>query len=140
MSVLLSDMFIKFHGLFNGNNLPADHLFRNRDGTPLSHDRIYKVYRQLLWKATISHGGKGKGPRLHDLRHIFSVHTLAKQVKDGVDLYVTLPILSVYVGHNNVGATQRYLRLTAEAYPELIEKVSRTCAYVITEVNEDETD
>jgi len=140
MSAPLSDMFIKFHALFNGNNSPADCLFRNRDGTPLSHDRVYKVYRQLLWKAKISHGGKGKGPRLHDFRHTFCVHTLAKQVKDGVDLYIALPILSVYVGHNKVGATQRYVRLTAEAYPELVEKVSRTCAYVIPEVNEDETD
>lgn len=139
MSQSLSDMFIKYHALFNGRNLPGEYFFRNRTGTLLTHDRIYKVYRQLLWKAAISHGGKGKGPRLHDIRHTFCVHTLAKLVKDGVDMYVALPILSVYVGHKSVGATQRYLRLTAEAYPELIEQVSRTCAYVIPEVMEDET-
>jgi hypothetical protein len=50
-----------------------------------------------------------------------------------------LPILSVYVGHSSAGSTQRYVRLTAEAYPELIEKVSRTCAYVLPEVTKDET-
>jgi len=43
-------------------------------------------------------------------------------------------------GTNSVGATQRYVRLTAETYPELIEKVSQTCAYVFPEVAEDETD
>ncbi len=93
----------------------------------------------MLWKARISHGGKGKGPRLHDFRHAFCVHTLTNQVKGGVDLYVTLPILSVYVGHHSVAATQYYLRLTAEAYPDLIKKVSRTCAYVIPKGGQNET-
>lgn len=138
MSVSLADMFAKYHALFNAKN-PSGDYFRNKNGNPPARDWIYKMYRNLLWKAGISHGGKGKGPRLHDLRHTFCVHTLAKQVKDGVDLYVALPILSAYVGHNSVGATQRYVRLTAEAYPELIEKVYRTCAYVIPEVVEDET-
>lgn len=139
MSVPLADMFAKYHALFNENYPPKDYYFRNKNGTPLTRDWVYKVFRKLLWQAGISHGGKGKGPRLHDFRHTFCVHTLAKQVKDGVDLYIALPILSVYVGHNSVGATQRYVRLTAEAYPELIEKVSRTCAYVIPEVIKYET-
>jgi integrase/recombinase XerD len=138
MSAPLADMFVRYQSLFNRNNTLEDYYFRNKNGTPLTHDNVYKVYRKLLWKAEISHGGKGKGPRLHDLRHVFCVHTLAKQVKDGVDLYVALPILSTYIGHDSVGATQRYVRLTAEAYPELIEKVSRTCDYVFPEVTEDE--
>lgn len=103
-------------------------------GTPLKRDHVYKNYRKLLWKAGISHGGKGKGPRLHDFRHTFCVHTLAMQVKEKIDLYTALPILSTYLGHSSVGATQRYVRLTVEAYPELIEKVSKTCAFVIPEV------
>lgn len=138
MAVSLADMFVKYHALFNGKN-PSGNYFRKKNGNPLERDWVYKMYRKLLWKAGISHGGKGKGPRLHDFRHTFCVHTLAKQVKDGVDLYVALPILSTYVGHKSVGATQRYVRLTAEAYPELIEKVYRTCAYVIPEVEKDET-
>jgi integrase len=140
VSAPLAEMLIRYQALFNRNNAPEDYYFRNKNGTPLRRDQVYDVYRKLLWKAGISHGGKGKGPRLHDLRHVFCVHTLAKQVKDGVDLYVALPILSAYVGHSSVRGTQRYVRLTAEAYPELIEKVSRTCAYVLPEVTKNETD
>ena len=140
MSAPLTDIFDRYHALFNKNNISENYCFRNRNGTSLTYDNVYKVYRKLLWKAGISHGGKGKGPRLHDLRHAFCVHSLAKQVKAGVDLYVALPILSTYVGHSSVAATQRYVRLTAEAYPELIEKVSNTCAHVFPEVTEDETD
>ena len=134
MSAPLADMFVRYHALFNRNHSREDYYFRNKNGNPLTRKQVYQVYRSLLWKAGISHGGKGKGPRLHDLRHVFCVHTLAKQVKGGVDLYVSLPILSAYVGHSSVGATQRYVRLTAEAYPELMKKVSRTCAYVFPEV------
>lgn len=134
MSTSLADMFVRYHTLFNRNNSQEDYYFRNKNGNPLKRKQVYHVYRKLLWKAGISHGGKGKGPRLHDFRHVFCVHTLAKQVKEGIDLYVCLPILSAYVGHSSVGATQRYVRLTAEAYPELIKKISRTCAYIFPEV------
>lgn len=134
MSIPLANMFIKYHDLFNQNSQGRDCYFRNKTGTPLKRDHVYKNYRKLLWKVGISHGGKGKGPRLHDFRHTFCVHTLAKQVKEGVDLYTALPILSTYLGHSSVGATQRYVRLTIEVYPELIEKVSKTCAFVIPEV------
>ncbi len=139
MSALLAEMFFKYHALFNRNISPDDCFFRNKNGEPLIHNSVYKTYRKLLWEARISHGGRGKGPRLHDLRHVFCVHTLEQQIKRGTDLYVTLPILSAYVGHNSIGATQRYVRLTAEAHPELIEKISRTCAYVIPEVQKYET-
>ena len=140
MPASLADMFVRYHALFNKNNAPEDYYFRNKNGNSLRRDCVYKIYRNLLWKTGISHGGKGRGPRLHDVRHVFCVHSLAKQVKAGVDLYVALPILSTYVGHRSVAATQRYVRLTAEAYPELIEQVSNTCAYVLPEVTEDETD
>lgn len=134
MSASLASMFVEYHDLFNQNNQANEYYFRNKTGTPLKHDAVYKIYRKLLWKVGISHGGKGKGPRLHDFRHTFCVHTLAKQVKDGIDLYTALPILSTYLGHSSIGATQRYVRLTTEAYPELIDKVSKTCAFVIPEV------
>jgi integrase/recombinase XerD len=132
-------MFVKHNAFSNSSTSPADYYFRNKKGTPLTRDVVYKAYRKLLWKARISHGGRGKGPRLHDFRHAFCVHTLEKQIKDGLDLYVTLPILAVYVGHKSVRATQRYVRLTAEAYPDLIEKVSQKCAYVFPEVVDYET-
>jgi integrase len=134
MSEALGKMFIAYSGKFNGQAKAEDRFFRNKKGTPLSRDRIYKIFRELLWKTGISHGGRGKGPRLHDLRHGFCVHTIAKQVNDGLDLYCALPVLSAYLGHASVLATQHYVRLTAEAFPELIKKVSNTCAYVFPEV------
>jgi integrase/recombinase XerD len=30
---------------------------------------VYHNFRRFLWQARISHGGRGHGPRVHDLRH-----------------------------------------------------------------------
>ena len=52
----------------------------------------------------------------------------------GMDLYYSLPILSKYLGHASLEATEHYVRLTAEMYPELIEQANQLCAYVFPEV------
>ncbi len=135
MSEELGKMFKRYAIQCNRFADPTHWFFRNKDGTPLTHDNVYKRFRELLWRTGISHGGKGKGPRLHDLRHTFCVHTLANQVREGIDLYCALPVLSVYLGHTSVAATQHYVRLTVEAYPELITSVSNTCAYIFPEVD-----
>ena len=38
--------------------------------------------------------------------------------------YYSLPILSTYIGHQSVQATDQYVRLTAAMYPDLIQQVS----------------
>jgi len=48
----------------------------------------YEYYRKILWEAGIPRGGRGKGPRLHDLRHTFSVHSLQNWIQAGVDVCV----------------------------------------------------
>lgn len=121
---------LKFHTI----STPEDHFFMKKDRTPTSGDSVYDTFRSILWKIGISHGGKGRGPRVHDFRHTFSVHALNQMVRQGVDLYCALPILSTYLGHASVEATERYVRLTEEAYPGILETVSRTCAYIFPAV------
>jgi hypothetical protein len=40
--------------------------------------------------------------------------------REGVDLDVALPTLATSLGHLSLDGTQRYLRLTAEMYPDLV--------------------
>jgi integrase/recombinase XerD len=126
-------ILIKYHSHFNQDCCVEEYFFRNKCGAKLTPRWIYEVFRKSLWAAGISHGGRGKGPRVHDFRHSFCVHTLAKQINQKVDLYVALPILSIFLGHDSIAETQNYLRLTAEFYPEMINRVSKKCAYVIPE-------
>lgn len=97
-----------------------------------SEATVYKHFRKLLWSAGISH--TGKGPRLHDFRHTFAVHCLKKWVLNGVDLNERLPYLSIYLGHQDMRGTQHYLRLTADLYPEIVQRLNAKCSYVIPEV------
>ena len=113
-----------------------DFFFMSHDRTILSPNTVYQRFRKILWSAGIHYGGKGKGPRLHDLRHTFAVHTLQRWVENGEDLTAMLPVLSVFMGHADLKATSRYLRLTAEVYPDVVMQVEKTCAYVIPEVPE----
>jgi integrase/recombinase XerD len=93
----------------------------------------------VLRKAGISHLGRGKGPRIHDLRHTFAVNCLKKWVLEGKDLNSLLPYLSAYLGHEDMRGSQRYLRLTADLYPDLTTKIEETCSYIIPEVKMYET-
>ena len=54
---------------------------------------------------------------------------------NGIDLYCALPILSTYVGHSSIRATERYLRLTAAVYPELEKKMSLLTESIYPEVH-----
>jgi len=114
-----------------------DWFFAAPDGGHYSVKEIYYVFRNLLWQAEISHGGRGKGPRVHDFRHTFCVHCLQKWVKKGADPSTVLPRLSAYLGHDGFESTERYLRMTAEVYPEISELMQEKYGYVIPKNEED---
>jgi integrase/recombinase XerD len=92
---------------------------------------IYYAFRQLLWQCRISHGGRGRGPRLHDIRHAHAVHRLAQWYREGADLNALLPVLATYLGHRSVSETQHYLRLTAELFPDLTARTEAAFGHVI---------
>ena len=116
------------------------YFFPSPYGGHYSEATIYSLFREVLRKAKISHLGRGKGPRIHDLRHVFAVNCLKKWVLDGRDLNNSLPYLSAYLGHEDMRGSQRYLRLTADLYPDITSKIEKTCSYIIPEVNLYEAD
>lgn len=71
---------------------------------------IYDNFRELLFACNIPH--TGNGPRVHDFRHTFAVHTLEKQLSDGYDPMVIVPRLAAYLGHKSYRETCWYIHLT----------------------------
>jgi integrase len=112
----------------------GDYFFKNRDGTKRCQETVYGQFREILWASGIAYRGKGFGPRLHDLRHCFCCHTLKQMSNGGIDMYCALPVLSAYIGHSSITATERYLRLTQEFYPDVSEKVRVAAPQVYPEV------
>lgn len=108
--------------------------FPNANGECYSQRTVYDKFRTILWQSGIPHQGKGKGPRVHDLRHTFAVHSLQQNIKQGKDMYVSLTILMTYLGHSKLSSTEYYLRLTAEVFPDFLQKSDTVCAVAIPEV------
>lgn len=97
----------------------SKYFFPSPDGGYYDSSTIYAYFREYLFKAGIPHRGRGKGPRVHDLRHSFAVHVLNKWSSEGKDLYICLPILCSFLGHGGIKATEKYLQLVPDAYGEL---------------------
>ena len=107
------------------------YFFPTLHGGPWFSGTIYEIFRELLCRCGIPHGGRGKGPRVHDLRHTMAVHTLLRWYREGADLDAKLPILATYLGHQSLAGTQRYLHLTAELFPQITVRVNAEFGDVI---------
>lgn len=108
----------------------GDYLFYSRAaGRPINQATTYLRFRGYLADAAIAHFTGGPHP--HSLRHGFAVANLRRWAADGTDLATVLPYLACYMGHADLRGTQYYLRLTADAYPDVIAKAGVRFGYVI---------
>ena len=56
----------------------------------------------------------GSNPRVHDLRHAFTVNRLTSWYRDGIQPESRLPYLAAYLGHRDINSTLVYLTMTDE--------------------------
>jgi site-specific recombinase XerD len=110
--------------------------FATRTGHKLFHGHIRRTFWKLRrWAGIRREGGPRWQPRIHDLRHTFAVHRLVAWYREGADVQRMLPLLSTYLGHINIAATQRYLTMT----PELLQEANRRFErYALSEESHDE--
>lgn len=85
---------------------------------------IYKKFHQLLKDADITPRADGGRQRLHDVRHTFCVRALEQMQKKGFDLYTSLPLLSVYLGHKHITETEYYLRMVEEHFDGILDRTN----------------
>ena len=91
-----------------------------------------------LQQSGIPYEGKLRGPRLHDFRHTFAVTAMNHLSDEGNDLYVSLPILSAYLGHAGIQSTERYVRLTEDRLSTITDSIQLNLPNIFPEVKEDE--
>ncbi len=116
---------------------PGDHVFYSRTADrPINQATVYMRFRGYLADAGIPHFIGGPHP--HSLRHGFAVTNLRRWATQGADLAVVLPYLACYMGHADLRGTQYYLRLTADAYPDVIAKAQIRFGYTIPTTTTDE--
>jgi len=136
--VPMSDCLIKrcraFSKLVHFDSNENDYYFPALGGKSMTLVNLYHNFRRFLWRAKISHGGRGNGPRIHDFRHSHAVHCLKKWSEQQKDLAVYLPILKTYMGHDSFEETAYYLHLTADVFPDITLKIETRYQGIIPEL------
>jgi integrase len=77
----------------------APSFFVSTRGTRLDAHNLTHTFAELIGEAGIAVPPGGRRPRLHDLRHTFTVATLLEFYRDGGDVQARLPLLSTWLGH-----------------------------------------
>ena len=85
-------------------------------GTRLDQSTVSSTFRRIAADAGITARSAACRPRIHDLRHSFSVSSLLDWYRNGDDVQAMLPRLSTYLGHTDPRHTFWYL----SAAPELL--------------------
>lgn len=112
----------------------SEYFFPAKDHGYYDTSTLYADFRKYLLLCGIPHKGRGKGPRLHDLRHTYAVHVLNAWAAQGKDLYTCLPVLQRYLGHSRITATEKYLQLVPEAFRQVTEPFESRFGSIFPEV------
>lgn len=96
-------------------------LFIRRDGSALTLRAASDALRGLLRDLGLKPPRGRAGARPYEFRHAFAVHRLTAWATEGVDVHAKLPLLSAYLGHQNILGTEVYLKAT----PELLQLASQ---------------
>jgi len=123
-----------YHSRVAGHRSAQEWFFPGRAGEALTLGNVGHNFRRFLWQAHIPHGGRGQGPRVHDLRTTFAVNNLRRWFANGQDVDALLAVLQAYMGHSSIDDTAYYLHLTAESYPDITSRVQQVIGDVVPPV------
>lgn len=88
-----------------------------RISTGSAQDSFITVSREMGLRPHATKKRRGRGPRLHDLRHRFAIQTLIQWYRSGADVDREIPKLATYLGHVRLSSVYWYL----QAVPELLQ-------------------
>jgi integrase len=94
--------------------------FTTRSGRRMRQREVQEIFARLLAMAEITAPPGCRRPRIHDLRHTFTVETVAGWYRDGADVPAMMPVLSAFLGHSSPEVTYWYL----EAVPALLSQAA----------------
>lgn len=133
---LLISRCIQLKEMIHADSSKDEYFFMIRPGQPMPLVNVYRNFRRYLEKAGISH--TGNGPRVHDFRHTYCVNLLRKWTDEGKDLMAYLPYMRTMLGHEGFEENAYYLRLTAERFPYIKERLKASFPNLIKEAVIDE--
>ncbi len=115
---------LKFHNKFHNDS--KELFFKN------SSNSVGTFFKKILRMSKIKI--TDNGPRLHDLRHTFIVHSIERMRKSGKDLKICLPVLQSHVGHQSLESLSYYFHMNNDILHELKNVSERKLSYLIPEM------
>lgn len=101
--------------------------FVSMAGTRLIYCNVHWAWKKIREAAGIGAGPAGRHPRIHDLRHAFSVHSMLDAYTAGEDGQMRLTLLSTWLGHVHPKSTYWYV----SASPELMAAAAGRLAHYL---------
>lgn len=108
----LAPVFTRYCIAIGVNNKSEALVFPGRD----ENDRINinipnKLLKDILLRIGVPMSTKKfqRGPCIHCFRHTFTVYSFKQTIKSGESMDNSVPYLSVYLGHEDLNATEKYL-------------------------------
>jgi len=99
--------------------------FVSRRGGPVPYMALRDEFVRLLERTGVPWHQAAQRPRIHDLRHSFSVRTLLGWYRSGADVGALIPRLSTYLGHSEPASTYWYLSAAPELMALAAERLER---------------
>ena len=72
---------------------------------------------------------------MHCLRHVFVFKSFAKAEQAGRRIDDIVPYLSIYLGHDSLKETEKYMKFSSEMFPDAMDLFEDYTARIFPEVN-----
>lgn len=108
---------------------------------PVSHSVVKYRFSKILKMNNIKLENRDcyeRGPCLHCFRHVFAFKSFAQSERNGRQLNDTVPYLSIYLGHDSLEETSKYLKFSNEMYPQSIDAFGSFMEDILPEVDYEE--
>ncbi len=126
-------------GLVSNQNA---YIFPSTDFSKAIPSYVFRsCFNRMLKKAginTLSRKKNERGPCLHCFRHTFAHRSFKKGISEGWSVDDQIPWLSIYLGHNSLTETERYLKFNSEMFSEEISPFEEFLIDVFPEVSFDD--
>ena len=139
MSSAMADILTRYcmaMGLYGKN---SGWLFpSSRNNEHMSAEAVKRRFSSILSANGIRLENRKKherGPCLHCFRHVFAFKSFSQAERQGRHLDDSIPFLSIYLGHDGINETAKYLKFSNELFPEAIDAFGDFMSGLLPEVD-----
>jgi len=139
MSPSLTDILRQYCLAMGIVGIPDAFLFPSADPARLmSIQAVRNKFNCLLKSLGIKLPNRNRyerGPCQHCLRHVFVFKSFLQAQKNGRSIDDSVPFLSIYLGHDSLKETEKYLKFSSELFPSTLELFESYAGMVFPEVD-----